>query len=177
MSVKKARLGTALTLAALLGACGFHPMYSSDPGDNGGRQIFASIYVESISGEDAGENIGYNLRNLLIDDLSAAGRPAQATYRLKVTINQYLQGIAVANDATVTRYNYTMNANYELSDIHSNKLVKSGIERTLSAYDVVNSPYATLVAQQAAQKRGAVDIADRIRIDLAAYFSKHPKPQ
>lgn len=169
----KVRLAGALGLAALLGACGFHPMYSSEPGENGARQVFASIYVDPIQGE----NVGYDLRNSLIDNLSAASKPQQAAYRLKVNIAQYLQGIAVANNATVTRYNYTMNANYELSDIRTNKVVKSGIERTLSAYDVVTSPYATLVAQQDAQKRGAEDIASRIQIDLAAYFAKHPKPQ
>jgi LPS-assembly lipoprotein len=173
MNVKAAHLGTVLALAALLSACGFHPMYSSDPGENGARQIFASIYVDPI----AGEHVGYDLRNSLIDSLSASGKPQEAAYRLKVTINQYLQGIAVANNATVTRYNYTLNANYELSDAHTNKVVKSGIERTLSAYDVVTSPYATLVAQQDAQKRGATDIASRIQIDLSAYFAKHPKPQ
>jgi LPS-assembly lipoprotein len=173
MNVKAAHLGTVVALAALLSACGFHPMYSSDPGENGARQEFASIYVDPI----AGEHVGYDLRNSLIDDLSASSKPQQATYRLKVTIDQYLQGIAVANNATVTRYNYTLNANYELTDIRTNKAVKSGIERTLSAYDVVTSPYATLVAQQDAQRRGASDIANRIQIDLAAYFAKHPKAQ
>jgi LPS-assembly lipoprotein len=173
MTLETARLTGALGLAALLSACGFHPMYSTEPGENGARQVFASVYVDPI----AGEHVGYELRNSLIDNLSAAVKPAEATYRLKVTIDQYLQGIAVANNATITRYNYTLNANYELSDVHTNKVVKSGIERTLSAYDVVTSPYATLVAQQDAQKRGAADVANRIQIDLAAYFANHPKPK
>ena len=154
--------------AVSLAGCGFHPLYGSEPGESGARQVFASIYVDTI----AGERVGYELRNSLIDNLEAAPRPQQATYRLKVTVDQYLQGIAVQNNATVTRYNYTLNANYELSDIHTNKIVKSGIERTLSSYDVVMSPYATLVAQQDAQRRGAIDVASRIQIDLPAYFSR-----
>jgi LPS-assembly lipoprotein len=160
-----------MAIAALVGACGFHPLYSSEPGESGARQVFASIYVDPIQGE----HVGYDLRNSLIDELSAASKPQQASYRLKVTIDQYMQGIAVANNATVTRYNYTLNANYELTDLHTNRVVKSGIERTLSAFDVVTSPYATLVAQQDAQKRGATDIATRIQLELAAYFAKHPK--
>jgi LPS-assembly lipoprotein len=160
-----------MAVAALVGACGFHPLYSSEPGQSGARQVFASIYVDPIQGE----NVGYALRNSLIDGLSATPKPQQATYRLKVTIEQYLQGIAVANNATVTRYNYTLNATYELTDIHTSKVVKHGIERTLSAFDVVASPYATLVAQQDAQKRGATDVATRIQLDLAAYFSRRPK--
>ena len=173
MNGNKARLAMALGSAALLSACGFHPLYSDEPGQNGGRQAFASIYVDPI----AGEHVGYDLRNSLIDHLSAASKQQAASYRLKVTIDQYLQGIAVATNATVTRYNYTLNAHYDLTDIHTNKVVKSGIERTLSAYDVVTSPYATLVAQQDAQKRGAEDVANRIQIDIAAFFANRPKPQ
>lgn len=160
----------ALALTALLGGCGFHPLYSTEPGESGARQIYASVYVDPI----AGERVGYELRNALIDNLEATSKPTQAAYRLKVTLDQYVQGIAVQNNATVTRYNYTLNANYELSDMHTNKVVKTGIERTLSAYDVVTSPYATLVAQEDAQKRGATDIAYRIQIDIAAYFSRRP---
>ena len=77
----------------------------------------------------------------------------------------------------MTRYNYTLDVTFELSDIHSNKVLKSETEQTLSAYDVVTSPYATLVAQQDAQRRGAQDIADRISIELSAYFDKHPSAQ
>ena len=169
----KVRLAGALGLATLLGACGFHPLYSSEPGQNGGRQVLASVYVDSI----AGERVGYELRNNLIDGFSATMRPQQATYRLSVKVEQYLQGIAVANNAAVTRYNYTLNANYELSDMRTNRVIKSGLERTLASYDVVSSPYATLIAQQDAQRRGAQDIASRIQLDVAAYFERHRTPQ
>jgi LPS-assembly lipoprotein len=163
-------LSLVCALAAFAGGCGFHPLYGSTDDGNGARQVFSSIYVDPI----AGELVGYELRNSLIDGLEGTPKPAEASYRLKVTVSQYLQGIAVANDATVTRYNYTLDANYELSDIHTNKVLKRGIEQTLSAYDVVTSPYATLVAEQDAQKRGAKDVAYRIQIDLSTYFIKHP---
>jgi len=156
---------------AIVSACGLHPLYATNPVDGGGaRQVFSSIYVDPI----AGENIGYELRNSLIDGLEGTPKPTQAAYRLRVTVSQYLQGIAVANNAVVTRYNYTLDANYELSDIRTNKVLKSGIEETLSAYDVVTSPYATLRAQKDAQLRSAQDVAVRIRMDLSAYFAKHP---
>jgi LPS-assembly lipoprotein len=38
----------------------------------------------------------------------------------------------------------------------------------------VSSPYATLVALQDAQRRGAQDIAERIRIELSVYLANHP---
>jgi len=152
----------------LLAGCGFHPLYATDGGPSGAREVFASIYVDPIEGERA----GYELRNALINSLLAANDPRKALYRLNVTVDQYVQGIAVGTDAAVTRYNYTLNVNYKLSDMRTNKVLKEGIESSLSAYDVVASPYATLVAQHDAQKRGADDIAYRVRIDLSAFFAK-----
>lgn len=164
------RQTAVILLAALAGACGFHPLYGSGPTERSARDVFASVYVDPITGE----RVGYELRNSLIDGLQGAEKPAEAQFRLKVTVSQYIQGIAVATNAVVTRYNYTLDANYQLSDIRTNKVLKSGIEQTLSGYDVVASPYATLVAQEDAQRRGARDIADRIRIQLSAYFARHP---
>lgn len=172
-SKRFAHLALVAALASLAGACGFHPLYGSADSHSVARRVFADIYVDPISGE----RIGYVMRNSLIASLHGSPKPEQAAYRLTVTVNQYIQGIAVATDSAVTRYNYTLNANYQLSDIHSGKIIDSGLEATLSAYDVVTSPYATEVAQQDAQRRGADDIAYRIQIDLATFFDKHMAPQ
>jgi LPS-assembly lipoprotein len=159
----------ALVVPFALSGCGFHPLYATDDVHGGARQVFASIYVETIPDE----RIGYELRNALIDNLQAVDKPADASWRLAVTVDQYVQGVAVATNSEVTRYNYTLNARYQLSDAHTGKVMKSGIESTLSAYDVVASPYATLAAQRDAQKRGASDVAYRIQIALSAWFSRH----
>jgi LPS-assembly lipoprotein len=51
----------------------------------------------------------------------------------------------------------------------------SGTQTGLSSYNVAASPYSTLSAQQDADKRAAQDMAERIRIDLAAYFRRGKK--
>jgi LPS-assembly lipoprotein len=159
-----------VALSLLTSGCGFHPLYGTDAPLGASRQVFSSIYVDPI----AGEKVGYALRNALIDNLQGAAKPDQAQYRLAVTVEQYIQGIAVETNSAITRYNYTLNAHYELSEVHGGKVLRSGVETTLSAYDVVASPYATEAAQQDAQKRGAGDVAYRIQLALAAYFAKHP---
>jgi LPS-assembly lipoprotein len=169
MSGRVFELLFAAAFACCTAGCGFHPLYARAGSSAGGQQVFNSIYVEPIDGERA----GYELRNSLIDLLEGTERPHLALYRLKVTVKQTIEATAVQTTGSITRYSYTMVANYELSDIHSNKEVTKGTESTVSAYDVVASPYATLVAQQDAQKLGARDIADRIRIDLGVYFSRH----
>jgi LPS-assembly lipoprotein len=79
--------------------------------------------------------------------------------------------VALQNNATITRYNDTLSVKYVLSDAKGTE-VTSGTQTSLSAYNVATSPYSTLSAQQDADKRAAQDIAERIRIDLGAFFRR-----
>ena len=156
-------------LSLALGGCGFHPLYADYGSGSGGQRIFNSIYVEPIEGEVA----GYEMRNSLIDLLHGASRPDEAEYRLSITIRQIIQSIAIENDASITRYNYSLEADYDLTDRKTGKTIKTGIESAIAPYDVVTSPYATEVAEHNAQKSGARDIASRIQIALAVYFARN----
>lgn len=145
----------------VVAGCGFHPMYG------GGRlgPELASIYVEPMP-----EREGYALRNSLIDLLGSDGRQAGKNYFLKVTLTQESNGVALQNNATITRYNDTLTAAYVLSDANG-KTIASGSQTSLAAYNVSNAPYSTLAVQQDSDRRAAQDLADRIRTDLGAYFS------
>jgi LPS-assembly lipoprotein len=153
----------ALILALGLAACGFHPLYGK-----GGASpaLMASIYVDPIP-----DRTGYELRNSLMD-LFDSGRSGSKKYRLKIQLSDQRKGIALQNDATITRYNYLLDADYQLFD-STGKLVTSGHQSTLAAYNVVSSPYATLAAQQDAQKRAAQDLSQRIQLDLGVWFARH----
>jgi len=148
----------------LLAACGFHPMYGRATGP-----ALASIYVEPVPERD-----GFELRNALIDALQSDGEERGKAYHLKVVLNESAQGIALQNDATITRYNNTLTARYTLYDNQGN-VVTSGTQTQMSAYNVVQSPYATLVASQDSSKRAAQDIAERIHLDLGVWFRQHKK--
>ncbi|HEV2563138.1 MAG TPA: LPS assembly lipoprotein LptE [Rhizomicrobium sp.] len=161
----------ALGLALMLSACGFRPLYGTYGASPGGQRVFASIYVAPIELE----RVGYELRNSLIDALEASGNPQGAIYQLNVKLKEHSEGIALNATASVTRYNYTLLANYELIDARKGTVIIKGDESTLSAYNVVTSPYATLVAQQDAQKRAADDIAQHLRIDLGIYFARRAR--
>jgi LPS-assembly lipoprotein len=148
-----------LVVSFALASCGFRPMYgpSLEP-------QLAGIYVEPLAERD-----GYELRNTLIDLLGSDGRMAGKRYRLTVTLRESNQGEALRNDAAITRYNDTLAASFVLTDMDG-KTLTEGSQTGLTAYNVTSSPYATLAAQQDADKRTAQDIADRIRLDLAAFF-------
>jgi len=109
----------------------------------------------------------------VIDLLQGTSRPDRALYRLKIVLKQAIEGTAIQTNGYTTRYSFTMTADYHLSDVRTGAELIKGTETAVSGYDVVASPYATIVAQQDAQKFGARDVADRIRIDLGVYFARH----
>jgi LPS-assembly lipoprotein len=156
------RIVTIAALCVALAGCGFTPLY-------GGGKVapqLSSIYVEPIA-----ERNGYELRTRLIELLNSDGVLAGKRYRLKITMTESSQGIALQNDATITRYNNRMEAKYVLSDA-SGTLVTQGTQSELSSYNVVQSPYATLAGEQDSAKRAAQDMAERIRLELGVWFRK-----
>ena len=154
--------------AVLLSACGFHPLYGTESAGSELSNTFAAIYVEPIA--DFGvANTGYELRNALINDLDSN---QGARYRLKLSLTETTQGIALETDASITRYNDTLTVDYALTDNETGNVIKQGEETGLSAYNVTSNPYSTLIAQQAADKRAAQDMAERLRLELGAFFDQ-----
>ena len=151
----------ALLMLPLLCACGFQPLY----GNNTAPQL-SSIFVEDIA-----ERNGFELRTRLIDILDSDGMQTNKRYRLKITLSESSQGIALQNDAAITRYNNRMEARFVLSDA-SGKEIYRGTQSELSSYNVVQSPYATLAAEQDSGKRAVQDMAERIRLELAVWFRR-----
>jgi LPS-assembly lipoprotein len=154
----------APALCLVLAACGFHPMYGRATGP-----ALASIYVEPIIERD-----GYELRTALIDALQSDGVEQGKAYFLKITLNESPQGIALQNDATITRYNNTLTARYTLTDAQGAVLTTGNLTQ-MAAYNVVQSPYATQVAALDSSKRAAQEIAERIHLDLGVWFRQHRK--
>ena len=162
----KLRIAGLLLAALALSGCGFRPLYGTIGANPAGQAIFSSIYVEPV----AQERVGYDLRNRLMDLLQAANHPQNAAYRLKVTLTETRGGVALQNDATITRYDLSFDAKYELTDAKQN-VITEGEETTIESFDVAQSPYASLTGQEEAEKRAAQDIAEHIQIDLGVHFA------
>ena len=126
----------------------------------------ASIFVEPVP-----EREGYEIRNTLINLLASNGQSGGKAYRLKLTLSKSNQGVALQNDATITRYNDTLTVTYVLTDAKGTEITR-GSQVSLASYNVVNGPYATLAGQQDADKRAAQEIAERIRLDLGVFFRR-----
>lgn len=164
----KARVIASLVLALLLPACGFQPLYGTTDIAAGARApgaLLSSIYVEPIP-----ERVGYRLRNDLLDLFNANARAENAPYKLKLTLRERKDAVALQTNASITRYNYSLIARYELTPAGAAAPVRSGEVSALSAYNVATSPFATVIAERDASDRAANDIAERIRTELAVYF-------
>jgi len=162
----KLRIAGLMLAALALSACGFRPLYGTMGANPAGQRIFASIYVEPI----VHERMGYELRNQLIDLLRGPDRAQNAAYRLEVTVTETREGVALQNDATITRYDLSFTAKYKLLDANLN-VVTQGEETTLESFDVAQSPYASLTGQKEAEKRAARDISEHLQIDLGVHFA------
>ena len=162
-------------IASSLAGCGFHPLYGHIDNGPGVASNFSSVYIPPIELEDA----GYELRNDLLDAMQAKSLPQGALYDLKINLRDRTQPIAIQNqtvgalkEVQITRYNYTLIADYQLIERKTQKLLTKGTESSLSAYDVVTSPYATEVAQKTAQANTAQDIAQELRLRLGIFFAQ-----
>jgi LPS-assembly lipoprotein len=152
----------------LLQGCGFEPLYAdtSATGDGPGAMLSA-IYVEPIP-----DRIGYELRNDLLDRLDATTSVANARYRLRLSFTELEEPVVFQPNTSITRYNYTLTAHYDLIAKDDPVPLKSGDITAFAAYNVAASPYlySTVAAQRDAKNRAANDIAERIRLELAVYL-------
>ena len=147
-----------------LAGCGFHPLY----GDAHLSPRMASRFMSSRSQTPP----AMSLRNSLIDLLGSNGETTGKAYRLTLTVVDSSQGVALQNDATITRYNDTLTVSYVLAD-NQGKELTHGSMTGLSSYNVATAPYATQSARRDADTRALQDIAQRLRLDLGVYFSRH----
>jgi len=164
--MKRAFLAIACMLP--LQGCGFEPLYADTSAMGGGPAAGLSmIYVEPIR-----DRIGYELRNDLLDRLDATSSVANARYRLRLEFTELEEPVVFQPNTSITRYNYTLTAHYDLVAKDNPQPLKSGDVTAFAAYNVAAAPYlySTVAAQRDAKNRAANDIAERIRVELAVYL-------
>jgi len=158
-----AGLGATLVLSG----CGFRPLYAVGTTPEGIGTYFTQVYVDPIPGRQ-----GVHLRNQLMDQLTPAGTPSAAAYKLSIKLEDIKEGLAIKENTHITRYNYTLIARYELRDSVSGEMLDHGTARAIAAYNVAESQFATQSAERDAQERAAREVGEDIRLRLALYFEE-----
>jgi LPS-assembly lipoprotein len=158
----------AFSLVAVASAsCGFRPLYGADAS---GAAIVAEFGAMRIGELD--ERLGQMVRNELLDLVTPLGEPADPRYILQVDLFEEKQGLAIERDATITRFNLTLTANYDLLDARTRARVISGTVRATAAYNVLRAEFANVIAERDAEARTARVVAEEIKTRLSIYFSR-----
>ncbi len=156
---RRAFLGGA-SASLLLAACGFTPLYA--PGAPASRMV-GRVEVAVIDGAP-----GFALRERLTGRLGPADA---AAYRLNVDLRLTRTGVALTQQDVTTRYNVTGTARYALVPLAGGPPVASGVVRTITGYSApeakASSAFAVQAAQEDAERRLAVTLADDILLRLA----------
>ena len=155
-----------LLLVPLLAACGFQPLYAERGGTSASDQL-AAVRIEPLP-----DRSGQVLYNALRDGLNPLGRPASPDYLLRVQLQESSEELAFRTDETATRVNLTLTAAFSLIPAAGKEPVFQGVSRTTTAYNVLASPYATLISSEDARARALGDIAREIRSRLAIFLSR-----
>ena len=118
---------------------------------------------------------GQKLRNFLIDDLQGEGTPPPPEHELVVTYNETQADLGLNNDATTTRGQLTLTANFTLKNIKTGAGEHSGIAEQITGYNIQNSEFATILSRDDAEDRALRSIADSIQLRLAFYFQNQSR--
>ena len=158
---------TIFLLAAFgfLGGCGFQPLYGKN------FDAYAPVEFAAIKVKPIPNRIGQKLHNHLLSLLNPGGRPKKLRYVLEATVLESISSLGVQKNAFATRANLTFRVDYQLSPISGGETVLSGNETIIVSYNILDSDFATLIAEKDARARAVRELAQIIRIHLAAQFT------
>jgi LPS-assembly lipoprotein len=155
-----------LLAAALLGGCGFQPLYKRDAA----RRTVPEMGAIRI--DAAEDRLTQLVRNQLLDSLTPQGSPAAPLYRLTLHALERQSGVLVTRSDTTTRYNLLVVGSYELRDARSGDMLLNGQASSFAAYNVLRAEYTNLVAERDARERAARDIGEQIHLQIALFFDR-----
>ena len=152
-------LWVALAPAAISG-CGFTPLYGEG---TPAARMAGRVEVPPLEGE-----AGFTLQERLTGRLGPVEQPV---YRLDVTLSLTRAGVALTQENVTTRFDVIGVAEYTLVPLSGGPSAASGVVRAITGFSapesVTASAFASRAAQRDAERRLAVDLADRIVQRLA----------
>ena len=155
----------ALLAFLALAACEFEPLYAARGGD-GPRAHAAAIEIAPVR-----DRIAHVVRNHLIDGLTPDGPPARPDYRLTFTVERSARRLLVQPDDRAIRYNLTLRAEFALAD-KAGKTLYGGAAQTVNGFNVTDSRFDAVVAEEDAARKAARLLSDEIRALILVHFTR-----
>ncbi len=157
----------ALALLLTLAACGFHPLYGGGAGE--GTPVAEALQNVSIASIPNRE--GQVLRNQLIDRFYTHGRPDHPIAVLNVKLRKTEVDLGIQKDATATRRQIEVWADYSLTDMAKKDLFK-GVAHSVVSYNKLAAQYGNVAAQRNAQERAVKEVGEQIVNRVSLYYSQ-----
>jgi len=162
------RLALAVALAGALAGCGFEPLY----GRPDGRPSPVAAELAGIQVAPIADRRGQLLRDALEERLTPSGEPARPAFTLGVTLEESIETLVFRRDASPTRANLSLTAEYRLRPAGAEGVVTGGRARTVIGYNISGAEFATLVAEGDARERAVRELAIEISARLASHFAQ-----
>ena len=167
----RAAFAAAILCAALAG-CGFEPLYGEHR-VAGGPGVVAELSRVTI--RPLPDRQGMRLRQVLREQLQPRGVEGQAQFDLDIALTTRVDELGVRRDATASRANFTLTANFNLNE--GGQRIYSDRVQSVVSYNILDDQYATVTAQADAEERAIREAGQAIRTRLAVYFVKRAKTQ
>lgn len=158
-------------LVVALAGCGFRPLYAPPQEDVSHRGVYAFDIFKRVEIANIPNREGQYFRNVLVRLLHPSGRSGVPLYRLNVTLNESTSSLAVQRSAVATRANLKIVGNFSLLSNDDARESLSGIVTSSSGYNIFQSEFQTLMAEKGARERALEDLAQQMRIQLAALLT------
>ncbi|MGE0409779.1 MAG: hypothetical protein AB7P23_11040 [Amphiplicatus sp.] len=154
-----------LFCAPLLSGCGFTPVYAT--GGAGGEATLRDVRLAGVTASETATPILTRAieRRTALDSESVR-------YDLFVTVSEAAVPLAVQIDDSVTRYNYSLGAQYVLRERSTGAETK-GSAGALASFNVVSTQYSTLYAERAAREKAARALVEEIERDILLKFASN----
>ena len=147
---------------ALAGCTSYRPLYGAGADGKG-----VAVALSGIAVEEQRDRAGQIVRNNLISSFGGGG----SSFILRLKPVEKSQLLSTSSGQKVDRHRYNLRVGYELADAKSGDAIISGSSFSNVSYDTVEQPIADLRAAENARERAAREVAEDIRLRLAAHFS------
>lgn len=152
--------------ALTLTACGFTPLHAtSESGINLSDLSVVIAPTQDVQDREA----GYYMQQRLLD---RTGNPDSAQHIVTITPKVSRRRLGVTNNDVASRYDINLAASYTLTDRKSGKILDTGIVNAVSTFGAPNDAFGLIAADTNGTKQGAKELADRLLLQLATYYSQ-----
>ena len=159
--------GAAILLISLC-ACGFQPVAAPNSMTTANAEIPLKDVAIKITARNDEERFQYLLEQELGRSVSITNN---ASNRLILDVVIEREGLAIAQNDTVTRFNLTATSDYKLQS-SDGEAVMEGETVSITALNATASQFTTSVSERDALKRLATDVARRISTILRVHYSR-----